>query len=36
MRAGNKASNGKLFVYDELVARMRAVLRRSNAHGTRV
>jgi hypothetical protein len=30
-RASNKASNGKPFVYDELVARMRAVLRRSNA-----
>jgi len=30
LRASNKASNGKPFVYDELVARMRAVLRRSN------
>jgi hypothetical protein len=29
-RAANKASNGKPFVYDELVARMRAVLRRSS------
>jgi hypothetical protein len=29
-RAANKASNGKPFVYEELVARMRAVLRRSN------
>jgi DNA-binding response OmpR family regulator len=29
-RAANKASNGKPFVYDELLARMRAVLRRSN------
>jgi DNA-binding response OmpR family regulator len=28
-RAANKASSGKPFVYDELVARMRAVLRRS-------
>jgi hypothetical protein len=26
-RAANKASNGKPFVYDELLARMRAVLR---------
>jgi DNA-binding response OmpR family regulator len=29
LRASNKASNGKPFVYDELVARMRAVLRRA-------
>jgi hypothetical protein len=29
-QVANKASNGKPFVYDELVARMRAVLRRSN------
>jgi DNA-binding response OmpR family regulator len=29
-RAANKDSDRKPFVYDELVARMRAVLRRSN------
>jgi hypothetical protein len=29
-RAANKASNGKPFVYEELVARMRAVLRRAS------
>jgi hypothetical protein len=30
LRAANNDSEGKPFVYDELVARMRAVLRRSN------